>query len=421
MITYDEHLEQELLAALSALYDPDYAPSERLCTLLGCESGEAITVQSALMRAIEAVKPSPDVPSTARMGRIYRLLHSRFVLKLTQEETANRLHMSISNAWRVQREAVHTLARVIWERYQRSTGPDESHKGAGEGEAANDFQASDWRSQAERELSSLHASAPNAVADVRETIDALLELQEARASAHGTRIHVEFVQPSLVAQVHPSVLLQTLVAAVERLADAGLVGPLTIFAGLEEGDVKIDLTAALSGENGPIDGDLVNDIWTPEGVSIDAHTDDVHLFLSIKLPSAGRVTVLVVDDNEDMIRFYRRSTDGTKYHLVHTREGRDVFERVEAVAPRIIVLDVMLPDIDGWRLLMHLRQNPLTRSTPIVICSVVQERELALSLGATCYLSKPVRPREFIQVLDRMLIPAPGGASTPPATSVAGG
>mgnify|MGYP001111695391 CR=1 FL=1 len=72
---------------------------------------------------------------------------------------------------------------------------------------------------------------------------------------------------------------------------------------------------------------------------------------------------------------------------------------VKEFRPDLVVLDVMLPDTDGWRLLMHLRQHPLTRSTPVIICSVVQESDLASSLGAALYLSKPVRPRQFIQAL----------------------
>ena len=76
---------------------------------------------------------------------------------------------------------------------------------------------------------------------------------------------------------------------------------------------------------------------------------------------------------------------------------------VEACAPSIIVLDVMLPDMDGWELLAHLHEHPPTRSIPILVCSVVREEELALALGAKLYLSKPVRRQQFIQALDQAL------------------
>jgi CheY-like chemotaxis protein len=78
---------------------------------------------------------------------------------------------------------------------------------------------------------------------------------------------------------------------------------------------------------------------------------------------------------------------------------------VEDHRPAIIVLDVMLPDIDGWQLLTHLHEHPLTRSTPVIVCSVVKEEALALALGATIFLAKPVEPERFVEALDQVLRP----------------
>ena len=63
----------------------------------------------------------------------------------------------------------------------------------------------------------------------------------------------------------------------------------------------------------------------------------------------------------------------------------------------------MLPDIDGWELLAQFHEHPLSRSIPIVVCSVVREEELAFALGATVCITKPVRRREFTQALDQAL------------------
>jgi CheY-like chemotaxis protein len=145
--------------------------------------------------------------------------------------------------------------------------------------------------------------------------------------------------------------------------------------------------------------------------------DGCSLFLWVTLPSVGRVTVLVVDDNLDMVRFYRRATEGTAYHIVHIGEGRALFDAIEAYAPEIVLLDVMLPDVDGWDLLMRLHENPATRSLPVIVCSVVREEELALSLGATRYLSKPVRHRTLIEALDQSLRPRREAPSKAPANS----
>jgi CheY-like chemotaxis protein len=63
----------------------------------------------------------------------------------------------------------------------------------------------------------------------------------------------------------------------------------------------------------------------------------------------------------------------------------------------------MLPDIDGWKLLTQLREHPATQAVPIIVCSVVRREKLALALGATMYVSKPVGYQQFVQALDQSL------------------
>ena len=63
----------------------------------------------------------------------------------------------------------------------------------------------------------------------------------------------------------------------------------------------------------------------------------------------------------------------------------------------------MLPGIDGWELLTHLHETPHTRAIPVIVCSVIRGEEMALALGATLYLQKPIRSRQFITALDQAL------------------
>jgi CheY-like chemotaxis protein len=143
------------------------------------------------------------------------------------------------------------------------------------------------------------------------------------------------------------------------------------------------------------DNNLLGDILASESVSIQIDKDSDHAYLRVTAPSAGRITVLAVDDNPDMVHFYRRSTAGTRYHIVHSAQGEEASSIIATTESDIIMLDVMLPDIDGWRLLMRLCEDPVTRSIPTIVCSVVKDEELALSLGAARYPAKPVRRLRF--------------------------
>jgi CheY-like chemotaxis protein len=269
----------------------------------------------------------------------------------------------------------------------------------------------------QRELASLQARTPDAVSDVQEVLDGVLQLIEPLLSHHGARARLRSVQPHLITPVHPSVLRQVLIAAVGRLARYTSSGEIRISARLEDGDIRIAVTTPIPTEGRPLEGDLTRGIPLPDGASVRARLRGNRAFLWVVLPSLSKVTVLVVDDNQDMARLYRRFTDGTRFHVVHTADGQRLFEAIAANAPDVIVLDVMLPGVDGWELLMHLRQDPATRPIPVIVCTVVREEELALSLGAALYLAKPVRPRQFLRALDQGLARAPAGAPRARANS----
>lgn len=416
MVTCEE-FEQELLEAITHLYDPDYQPSAALCALTGCDPRDgALAFQAAIIHVIESLEPSPNAPPAAHTRRVYDMLHNRYVLKLTQDETADCLHLSRSSVQRAQREAVHTLAGVLWERYQAlepAIRGEPKEKEAG----VPDVQAPDWRSQVQRELASLRAKAPDTVSDVGSVISSALECVNALTSGLGVCVEVKSVQPGLVAAVHPVVLHQILISALKRLARYTSSGRIAIYARLEDGNARITLTGTLATGSELSETDLINDIPVSEDVSIKICIDGAQAFMWIEAPSVGKVTVLVVDDNEDMVRFYQSAAVGTRYHIVHTAQGQGLLETIEATAPEAIVLDVMLPDIDGWRLLMRLHEDPVTRPIPVVVCSVVREEDLALSLGAARYLPKPIRPREFIRTLDQVLAQAAAVTSISPASN----
>ncbi len=398
-----DQLDDQILEALTHLYDPDYVPPAGLIELVGVSPEDGpLPVQSALLHAIQELEPRGVLSDEAHLARVYEVLHRRFVAKLTQEKTAELMDISVRHLNRVQREAVHTLARRLWER----------RRDRGRAAVGSELQAGDWEAQIGRELAALQARAPGAVADVGETLAGVLSFQGALGLGED-RVEVGFVQPDLAAALNASVLRQILITAIGRFVRyQGERGHVTVFAGLENGEVRITIAGAVGtrADEADLRRALAGDVLTPTGVGVEVLVEEGAVFVTIRMPSAAqRLTVLAVDDNADMGHFYRRCTVGTRYQLVHLGAGEGVLEAVRAIQPDVIVLDVMLPDVDGWQVLMHLHEDPTTRSIPVVICTVVREEELALSLGASGFLAKPVRPREFIQALDQALLRAQEG------------
>ncbi|WP_131196022.1 hybrid sensor histidine kinase/response regulator [Lichenihabitans psoromatis] len=111
--------------------------------------------------------------------------------------------------------------------------------------------------------------------------------------------------------------------------------------------------------------------------------------------------VLVIDDDpaqrELMSRFLAREGFGART----AADGRTGIEMARAMKPRAILLDVMMPGMDGWSVLSVLKADPALEAIPVVMITFVSERGLALSLGASEYVLKPVQWDRFKQVMDR--------------------
>jgi CheY-like chemotaxis protein len=130
-----------------------------------------------------------------------------------------------------------------------------------------------------------------------------------------------------------------------------------------------------------------------------ARTGDGAWEVSLTLPAGAPLSVLVVEDNPGAIELYRRYLEPSGW-LVHSvsdpRIAREVAQRLR---PDVILLDVMMPWLDGWTLLQHLRRGDELSEIPVVVCSVVEQPELAAALGARAYLPKPVSQLELLAAL----------------------
>jgi CheY-like chemotaxis protein len=401
MADFDE-FERDLQDTLNHLYDPAYRPSTALFNILGCDlqAGTA-SAQAAILQAIGEFKPAPQVPRAARSWRFYEVLSCRYLQKLTQEETAERLGITPRHLRREQGEAVHALAQHLWQASQaRHAGPTLP------GVAA---ETPDWLSQLKQELTALQKSAPGSVADVEATVGSVVALVSPITAKRGVTIQVGEVQRGVTASIHPAGLRQLLVHSMTEWSRLLSSGQIELSAKQTGDQVKITLIGDAATASSLPDDTMIRELLDVYGGSAQSRIDGNKLVLDMFLPLAARIKVLVVDDNPDLIHFYQRYVQGTRYQIVPLAEGTRALEVVETARPDVIVLDVMLPNIDGWELLTSLREHPAARSLPIIICSVVREEELALALGAARYIPKPVRRQEFIQALDQVLASSDSG------------
>jgi CheY-like chemotaxis protein len=128
----------------------------------------------------------------------------------------------------------------------------------------------------------------------------------------------------------------------------------------------------------------------------------------LSLPALEQLPVLIIDDNTDTLKLFQRYVSGTRYRFLGTQHPKEALGLAETFCPQIIVLDVMMPEVDGWSVLALLRQHPQTAEIPIVVCTILAQEELALSLGASHFLRKPVARQQFLTILNRFASEAIG-------------
>ena len=114
-------------------------------------------------------------------------------------------------------------------------------------------------------------------------------------------------------------------------------------------------------------------------------------------------TILVVDDDPHIRELLRQELEAAGYHVQQAKDGMDAITQVKIARPDLIILDVMMPQINGFDVAAVLKNNPQTMSIPIIILSIVGDRERGFQLGIDRYLTKPIHKETLLNDIGVLL------------------
>ncbi len=391
--------------ALGHLQDGAVLRDHPLASVLlpGVPTGDRGNELSRLLAAaIEQVRPSESGETQSPSTRWHQYLSLRYRQGVRASQVAQALGLSERQARRVHQEAIEALASAVWaKRHARRPGADSPSP-----RLAPDLDA---------EVARLGATTSRSGAYVGDTLKGALATVAPLAQQRAVRFEVDV--PSSLPQVAVDravlrqVFVNLLVAAVEKGVQS-----IAVRAASAERSVAVALTirfrvggdraAALVSAGEPLR--VVRRLIALQGGALEVReADPATLAVTLGLPLLLPSTVLLVDDNPDTLRLFRRFLAGGSYRTIEATNGRQAIELALRAHPDAVVLDVMMPTQDGWETLQALRHDLETEDIPIVVCSVLRQRELALSLGAADFLEKPVSREGLLAALDRHLAPAP--------------
>jgi adenylate cyclase len=117
---------------------------------------------------------------------------------------------------------------------------------------------------------------------------------------------------------------------------------------------------------------------------------------------AGGRLVLAIDDDPDVVLLLKENLADAGYRVLGASNGADGLRLARELQPSAITLDIVMPETDGWQVLHGLKADPATRDIPVLLLSVVDQKDLGYRLGAADYLMKPFERDDLIAALHRV-------------------
>ena len=117
-------------------------------------------------------------------------------------------------------------------------------------------------------------------------------------------------------------------------------------------------------------------------------------------------TILIVDDSSALREMVSGLLVKAGMTILEAKDGAEAQKKIEASAPDLVILDIVMPNMNGYELCRWIKTNPSTKDLPVVICSSKSEefdRYWGMKQGADAYIAKPFRPDEMVKTVKQLL------------------
>src|SRR5690606_30014073 len=117
--------------------------------------------------------------------------------------------------------------------------------------------------------------------------------------------------------------------------------------------------------------------------------------------------ILVVDDIPDILNLLKTTLTFKGYRVIAARNGQEALDAIQKEHPALVIADILMPVMDGFSLVHHLRINPATRDLPVVFLSATyvtpEDKDFALAIGVTQFIEKPMDIETFLPIIADIL------------------
>jgi CheY-like chemotaxis protein len=240
--------------------------------------------------------------------------------------------------------------------------------------------------------------------DVRQLVAEAVDTAALLAQGHSLEINAEFDATDAHTVANRVMLRQAVLNLLSHAVGSASHGPISTRLREEAGQAILEVHYWSAEQQAPgqpnspyhIAGQLLQSLhfaWHREANA------DGSTMVRVTIPLSRARRLLIVDDNEGMIALLRRYLRHQPYEVYAASDPTEAVALLQRLRPDIVILDVMMPDRDGWELLGDIRASEAGRHARVVVCSIINDPELASALGADAFLSKPVDRTRLLEVL----------------------
>ena len=397
-----------LKEALANLYDPGLLQTHPLADLLDTQGApqesRSQRLRQIVIEAIETLRPAATVPFGRSEWLGYRVMWLRYVECRSQAEICQELGLGRTSFYNWHRQAFDAVVSIMWAQYQAKNAAPSTK------EPLPSRTPADVATEEAVRLASVSDRQP---VDLGAVLEGAKEMIQPLAEHQGIELDIE--APSSLPSIYgdPAILRQILLNVLTEAVDLATNHQLRLSVSLSEGMTvwrlqNLARPVGMESSLVQLTGLAVSQgllkvyggrLWTEEDRS-----GAVTILFTV--PVARQKTILIIDDSADALALYQRHLQGQDYILRVARNSEEEQAVLADATPDLILLDVLMPQQDGWDILQRLKTMPETASIPVVICSVLSQPQLGLVLGAAQVLQKPIDQRTLLQTVQALLAPA---------------
>ncbi|MCX6019099.1 MAG: response regulator [Chloroflexi bacterium] len=398
MLKRDDRIAPEQLqAVLLHLHDLGFLASQPIVDdlvhrLSRTPGTSGLDLRSLLLALIEQLKPNKAFDIIAPEWRHYIILNDRYVLQRPLWEIQHKLALGERQMRREHQRALAALSMLVQAHLRKTKQMNVESDPVPLAEAV-------------QRLTPAPSFFP--LLDLAE--DIALILTHTHAARHNTpsvRFDVHVDPPALKIFTDRGIMHQLLLKLAQLCVQPGSESATPAMYAMRENmqvRIRFESSCEMQSKANQEQPQLCHMLAKALGADLDWQPYSV----SFILPAGPHTrTVLIVDDEPSALELFRSYLSGLNYEVITESKAENVLPSITATRPDLVMLDIMMPAMDGWEVLQRLRHMPSMRDVPIVACSVLNDAELAYALGAARFLRKPVLRHHLIHAVNELLTTA---------------